>query len=778
MKKFFLIIMVGLSFLSNPAAGSNQNLLSLSEKDAQVRKRFKNEISILETLKNPGLTEYLTVNTRPSLSLALREYQLFYLPQEKAWRITQVCDEFNVIERKDLWSRDNTPPSRLRIDDLGTLSFDGDFFVVFNPASGYLECHHIDSQELMWRKDLNIKSRKGSSFESIYPLAKNYIAYSTTSVVKNESKTGNTHSQSTYTRERLYILNLLNHEETTDLSDELFTHYSIAHIQRGGWNLFDETDENGNIYFFSSFPTPKAEDNFRHTPLSSQPTHVWSYNLKTNIKKKLYVLPQGFSELAFDTKGRLTFAVTRYNGNESFFEMDRELRAIPILSVTSDCRSTYKIQTIHTLPQSLILLDRRKHDKKRPVLYQWDQEFPTYKPLLSPEVEATLDSDIRFAITDFDNPEELLYYVTKMPKSRMHVVGEFDPLRFADFQKLADLEGGEMRISSISSGFRRALYRTKGPGVPQSLRVFDMNHGEENIKEIFSHTPDMPGYIKTKKLSTPIPVDIPYRKGKMPGLLTFPHNVERTDIPAFMYIHGGPHACDKFTFDPMVQFLTSRNIAVLQVNYPGSTGFGKRYENASDGNWDKIVKYIHDARNYLVELGFNPDKIAIGGTSFGAYVTVSSLQLYPNSYSCGVAVNGIYDLPLELKSNTPEACSLDISRQFTGKHTLGETHEEFMKRLSPALNEKRILPPLLLLHAQEDTTCPLAQATSLVDHHPEMRVMYGQFEGENHQLTPKHRHVEAGLTEWFLNKHLSTFTTPVGDLLKETTTFQWIKQIR
>jgi len=122
-----------------------------------------------------------------------------------------------------------------------------------------------------------------------------------------------------------------------------------------------------------------------------------------------------------------------------------------------------------------------------------------------------------------------------------------------------------------------------------------------------------------------------------------------------MDVHGGPWSRDEWGYNPYHQWLANRGYAVLNVNYRGSTGFGKHFVNAANGQWSgKMHEDLLDAVDWAVEKGIaQRDKVAIMGGSYGGYATLAGLTMTPDAFACGVDIVGPSNLVTLLNSIPP-----------------------------------------------------------------------------------------------------------------------------
>ncbi len=127
------------------------------------------------------------------------------------------------------------------------------------------------------------------------------------------------------------------------------------------------------------------------------------------------------------------------------------------------------------------------------------------------------------------------------------------------------------------------------------------------------------------------------------GYLTLPKGIDTRNLPVVVNPHGGPWARDGWYFNPEVQFLANRGYAVLQMNFRGSTGYGKKFWQASFREWGKKMQDdITDGVEYLIKQGIaDPKRIAIYGGSYGGYATLAGVAFTPDLYACAIDYGGI-----------------------------------------------------------------------------------------------------------------------------------------
>lgn len=134
---------------------------------------------------------------------------------------------------------------------------------------------------------------------------------------------------------------------------------------------------------------------------------------------------------------------------------------------------------------------------------------------------------------------------------------------------------------------------------------------------------------------------------EIPGYLTLPVGCEAKKLPLGVLVHVGPRDTrDEWGYDPEVQFLAHRGYAVLQSSFRASGGFGKKFLDAGNGEWGRLMQDdLAWGVKYLVEReSADPDRIGLMGASYGGYATLAGLAFTPDLYACGVDIVGTSNL--------------------------------------------------------------------------------------------------------------------------------------
>jgi len=214
----------------------------------------------------------------------------------------------------------------------------------------------------------------------------------------------------------------------------------------------------------------------------------------------------------------------------------------------------------------------------------------------------------------------------------------------ADVRKLHD---GTPSVSSSTADETRYIVSFNSPTDPGATYLYDAKTGQS--KFLFRPRP----WLKSTELSTVTPVSFKARDGlTVHGYLTTPRGVEAKNLPMVLLVHGGPWARDAWGYQSEAQLLANRGYAVLQVNYRGSTGYGKSFFNAAVKEFaGKMHTDLLDGVSWAVQQGIaNPKKVGIYGGSYGGYATLVGVTFSPDAFACGLDYVGPSSLATLIES--------------------------------------------------------------------------------------------------------------------------------
>ncbi len=224
-------------------------------------------------------------------------------------------------------------------------------------------------------------------------------------------------------------------------------------------------------------------------------------------------------------------------------------------------------------------------------------------------------------------------------KRHYHFFDDADKKQFEFLQQ--ELPGYEISISASDTAEKKFIVRTYSDRSRGAYYFFD-----SETKDL-SKIADISPWLIEDQLSEMKPISYQSRDGlTIHGYLTLPKGYEAKNLPVVINPHGGPWYRDEWGFNPEVQLLANRGYAVLQMNFRGSTGYGKEFWLKSVKQWGRSMQDdITDGVNWLISEGIaDPERIAIYGGSYGGYATLAGLTLTPDVYACGIDYVGVSNM--------------------------------------------------------------------------------------------------------------------------------------
>lgn len=338
-------------------------------------------------------------------------------------------------------------------------------------------------------------------------------------------------------------------------------------------------------------------------------------------------------------------------------------------------------------------------------------------------------------------------------KRERHFFDEQTKELFARLEK--DLGEYELAITGMNKAEDMYIIRTYSDRSLGSYYLYDLT--EDNLEKIHDVSP----WINEDEMATCYPVKYTARDGLViNGYLTLPNGLTMEtakNLPVVMNVHGGPWARDSWGFNPEVQFLANRGFAVLQVNFRGSTGYGREFWEASFKQWGlNMQNDITDGVYWLINQGIaDKDKVAIYGGSYGGYATLQGIVVTPTLYAAAVDYVGVSNLFTFMKTIPPYwEPLLDMMYEMVGNP---EEDKVQFQATSPALNADKIMTPLFVAQGANDPRVNIDESDQIVkaleDRGVEVEYMVKDNEGHGF-YNEENRFDFYRAMEAFLSKHI------------------------
>jgi dipeptidyl aminopeptidase/acylaminoacyl peptidase len=490
--------------------------------------------------------------------------------------------------------------------------------------------------------------------------------------------------------------------------------------------------------------------------------------------------------VGLNLKSSETFDVYRINLNTGAVEFDTENPG-NIVNWVADPKFQIRVAVAATLDGGSDLLYRETVDRDWELLRHWGPEDEGYavgfsadsKTLYivgSHDVNAqrllALDLETRQETVIAEDAQYDIGGVMVHPRNRTLEAVAFykDKLEWqildqsiaADFEAIAQVRPGEFGIGSRTLADDRWLVAYTTDDGP--VYYYSYDRASKTSTLLFTNKPA----LEDLPLVPMQPVAYTARDGlTIHGYLTTPVGIPSQNLPTVLLIHGGPWARDTWGYDPEAQWLANRGYAVLQVNFRGSTGYGKAFVNAGNREWaGKMHDDLLDAVQWLTDQGIaDPTKVAIMGGSYGGYATLVGLTFTPEVFAAGVDIVGPSNLITLMQSIPPYWEPLKA--QFY--HRVGnlETEAEFLKSRSPLFFCDRIQKPLLIGQGANDPRVKQAESDQIAEamRKANQPVEYVLYTDEGHGFArPENRLHFYAVAEEFLAKYLGGRCEPIGEI--------------
>ncbi len=296
------------------------------------------------------------------------------------------------------------------------------------------------------------------------------------------------------------------------------------------------------------------------------------------------------------------------------------------------------------------------------------------------------------------------------------------------------------------------IIATTSDRTPGSRYLFNVKSGE------LTKLADVRPWLKADELAPMKPIQYTSRDGlTIHGYLTLPVGRDPKNLPVVINPHGGPWYRDTWGYDPEVQFLANRGYAVLQMNFRGSTGYGRKFWEASFKQWGKKMQDdITDGVHWLIKQGIaDPKRVAIYGGSYGGYATLAGVTFTPDLYAAAVDYVGPSNMFTFMKTIPPYwKPYLDMFHEMVGDPV---KDKELLASESPVLHADQIKTPLFVAQGAHDPRVNKAESDQMVASLKKrgVDVEYMVKENEGHGFhNEENRFDFYGAMEKFLDQHL------------------------
>ena len=486
---------------------------------------------------------------------------------------------------------------------------------------------------------------------------------------------------------------------------------------------------------------------------------VYRIELSTGERTLIEENP-GFVSYLFDNDDRTRFAMTfSPTGGQVILQRDESNQWQPFLEVPNTDALTTGLTGFDKSNQILYMIDSRKRNTA--ALFSLD--------LASGKQELVAEDDRADVGGMLVHPTEKHVQAVSFiyDRNRWHVL---DPAIQEDMDYLHSVEDGELSITSRTLDDRLWTAAYVLDNGPVKYYLYDRTGKQANY--LFSNRTDLDEYQLARMHS----LTIKSRDGwDLVSYLTLPPDSvpdgearPSNPVPLVLLVHGGPWGRDVWGYDSQHQWLANRGYAVLSVNFRGSTGFGKEFTNAGNGEWaGKMHDDLIDAVNWAVrEKITQRDQVAIMGGSYGGYATLVGLTFTPDTFVCGVDIVGPSNLVTLLQNVPPYWVPiLPMMKDRVGDWTTEEGQKSLLAK-SPLARVDQIQRPLLIGQGANDPRVKQVESDQIVEamKQKNIPVTYVLYPDEGHGFArPENRLSFYAVAEAFLSEHLGGRFELVGE---------------
>ncbi|RZJ48736.1 MAG: S9 family peptidase, partial [Flavobacterium sp.] len=415
---------------------------------------------------------------------------------------------------------------------------------------------------------------------------------------------------------------------------------------------------------------------------------VYRLNVRDGEMQIVAQNPGNITNWMTDSKGKLRMAISSDGVNETFLYRENEAQKFKAI-ITNNFKTTlFPVAFSENKPNIVYAVSDVNRDKN--ALIELD--------CITGKEKSVLFASDTLNVVDAQYSRrkgKMEYVVGETWKKEKHYLDDTAKLFYEKLDKL--LPKTEYRVIDRDKNENVFVIRTFTDRNPGSYYLYIAATGK--LKKLS----DINSAINEDQMCEMKPISYTSRDGlKINGYLTLPLNTDAKNLPLIVLPHNGPGQRNTWGYNAEVQFFANRGYAVMQINYRGSTGYGKNFYAAGFKQWGgKIQDDIDDGVKWLINQKVaNPKKIAIYGSGFGGYIAISAAIKSPQLYKCAASNSGVLNLFSYLNSIPPFLKSnLQMFYEIVGNPI---TEADYMSQVSPLFHADKINIPIFITQNIKD----------------------------------------------------------------------------
>lgn len=470
---------------------------------------------------------------------------------------------------------------------------------------------------------------------------------------------------------------------------------------------------------------------------------VYKLDIKTGKRTMMIKNPGNIIEWISDNEGNIRLAVGSDGVNETlYYRGDNNAEFKPV--ITNNFKSTLKPLGFTGEKQHIYALSNLNRDKLALV----DFDCKTGKE--TKVIYENPDADILDVVYS-KSLKKLVYLTYEISKRETYFLDNKVKAMYEDIRSQLPLQ--EVKIIDKDNSETSYIVRTYTDKDPGAYYIYHLQ--DKKLVKLA----DLNGDIDPKNMCEMTPVSYKSRDGfTIHGYLTLPKGKKEKNLPCVIFPHSGPSSRNTWGYFAEVQYLANKGFAVFQMNFRGSTGYGKAFQTAGYKQWgNKMQDDITDGVQWLIDQKTaNPDKIAIFGYGFGGYSALNQSIYHPELYKCAASYSGFLNLFTYLKGFPAYYKPYQqMMNEIVGNP---ETDVDYLKSASPIFQIDKIKTPLLIAQGGKDARVNVNETNQFVKELRKkgLNVNYILKENENHLYRdPANRYEFYQKLGSFLDKNLN-----------------------
>ncbi len=486
----------------------------------------------------------------------------------------------------------------------------------------------------------------------------------------------------------------------------------------------------------------------------------WSVNITTGEMKQAVDNTPNYENFITDHAGVIRFATKTDGVNTNYF-----YRATAKDPFTEYMTTSFKDSwgpLFFTFDNKNCYVSSNLNGRDKNAIAEWD--IAAKKE--TKELYANPDYDV--SGLDYSKKRQVLTMITWTGAKQEKMF--LDEQTKAMFGKLeAQLPGYEVGI--VSNNDDETKYTIWAGNDKVTGKFYFYDQASDKLTLLAERTP----WLKEDDMATMEPIEYKSRDGlTIHGYLTLPKGREAKNLPVVINPHGGPWARDQWGFNPEAQFLANRGYAVLQMEFRGSTGYGRKFWESSFKQWGKTMQDdVSDGVKWLVDRGVaDPKRVAIYGGSYGGYATLAGITFTPDLYACAVDYVGVSNLFTFMTTIPPYwEPGRQMFYEMVG-NPAADKDSVLMAAASPVMHADKIVCPLFIAQGKNDPRVNINESNQMVEalKARNITVEYMVKDNEGHGFhNEENRFDFYGAMEKFLDTHIGSGYKPATASADSTT---------